>query len=245
MNRLPAVGGPARSRGALSAVRTVLTSLTCRCVIFAVVLLLGASQVRASFIVYSGNVPQTGDQNVLINNDAVGTTIQGSLNQSGALVDFTSPSQFLAGPANGQARVEARVANDINSAAVDINDSITVSLGGGGKFATLIFNANFGTGSLTLMINGLNSDNTPASATISLDDDNDPLALGNGSNYFTVVASGGMAMTSVEIQTNANTSYKDLRQVRIGEVPEPQSLLLAAAAAVAGLAGLRFRVRRA
>jgi hypothetical protein len=100
------------------------------------------------------------------------------------------------------------------------------------RFEDLIFNAavvgNLGNGgSLTLDVVGVNPDNTPASATFTVDGNNNPLTVGNGSNFFTVLATGGMLMTSVEIRANAGTSYADLRQIRIsGVVPEPASAAL-------------------
>jgi len=91
---------------------------------------------------------------------------------------------------------------------------------------------------------GFNADDTPAAATITLDDNSDPLTLGNGSNFFTVLATDGMLMTSVEISTNADTSYADLRQVRIsGVVPEPASAAMLMVVAVAVLSHIGRRLR--
>jgi len=102
------------------------------------------------------------------------------------------------------------------------------------RFKTLIFNATDGTGSLTLNITGFNPDNSPANASISLTTGNNPLSLSNGSNFYSLIATGGMVMASVEIDTNANTAYTDLRQVRVGGVvPEPGAALLASVAMAA------------
>jgi hypothetical protein len=189
---------------------------------------------EAAFIVQDGNNPQPGDNNVLFQANVVGMSIQGQLNSSNEPVQFTSQTQFLAGN-GGQARVEARTANDYDAPQVDINDGIIVNLLPNSlRFTSLIFNSFDGTGSLTIKILGFNADNSPANATITLDDDGDPLNLGNGSNFYTVLATAGMTMTSVEVDTNAATSYLDMRQVRIGGVmPEPGTLTLAAVGMIA------------
>jgi hypothetical protein len=189
---------------------------------------------EAAFIVQDGNNPQPGDNNVLFQANVVGMSIQGQLNSSNEPVQFTSQTQFLAGN-GGQARVEARTANDYNSSQVDINDGIVVNLLPNSlRFTSLIFNSFDGTGSLTIKVVGFNADNTPANATITLDDDGDPLSLGNGSNFYTVLATAGMTIASVEVDTNAATSYQDMRQVRIGvATPEPGSLTLAAVGMIA------------
>ena len=194
-----------------------------------------------------GNNPEPNEENALLVSDSVGPTISGATNQSNTGVSFTSPSQFLAAPSNGQARIEAREANDIDSVQVAISDAITVSLTDPNKqFADLIFNAsivgNVGAGGpITIDVTGLNADNTPANASITVDDDNDPLALGNGSNFYTVLATDGLLMTSVKISTDAGTSYADLRQIRIsGVVPVPTTLTLLGCAA-AGLMAVRRR----
>ena len=207
-----------------------------------------ASPGYASFIVFDGNNPEPDEQNVQLNNDSIGMTISGATNQSGTVVTFTSPSQFLAAPSNGQARVEARELNDIDSDQIAIDDSITVALADSAlRFRDLIFNAAIvgglgSDGSITIAILGVNADNTPTGATITLDDDGNPLSIGNGSNFYTVLATDGMLMTSVEIKTNAGTSYADLRQIRIsGVIPEPASavMIMFFAAALCGVRQFR------
>ena len=96
-------------------------------------------------------------------------------------------------------------------------------------------------GFLTIDVMGTNSDGTPASATITLDDDGNALEIGNGSNFYTVLATDGMLMTSVEIGLTSG-SYADLRQVRIsGVIPEPSTIALVALACLAAPAVLRSR----
>ena len=62
----------------------------------------------ADIIFTLGNNPQQlGEENVLLNSGATGSTVTGTLNQSGLLVNFTSITQTLIAPSNDQARVEA------------------------------------------------------------------------------------------------------------------------------------------
>jgi hypothetical protein len=184
-------------------------------------------------MVLSGNNPQPDEENVLLGDDTVGMTIVGTTNQTGTVVEFESPSQFLASPSSGQARIEARASNNIGSSQVAINDSIIVSLANPGlSFGDLIFNSFIGGGlgaggPLTIVVNGFESDGDPVSTTFTQDSDGDPLTLGNGSNFYTVIASDGQRITSVDISPDVGSSYADLRQVRISNIiPEPASWLL-------------------
>jgi hypothetical protein len=195
--------------------------------------LLSSAPCFATFIVLSGNNPEPNEENILLNDDSVGMVLQGTTNQSNTVVEFESPSQFLASPAMGQARIEARESSDIDSDQVAIDDSITVSLASPGlSFGDLIFNAFIGGGlgdggPLTIVVNGFDSSGDPVSTTFTEDSDGDPLALGNGANFFTVVAVDGQHITSVEISPDAGSSYADLRQIRISNIiPEPSSWLL-------------------
>jgi hypothetical protein len=199
--------------------------------VFAV--LLCAAPSFATFMVLSGNNPGPNEENVLFDSDSVGMTVQGTTNQSDTVVEFESPSQFLATAASGAARIEARESNDIDSDQVAIDDSIIVSLANPGlSFGDLIFNAFNGGqlgegGPFTIVVNGFESNGDPVSTTFTQDSDGDPLTIGNGGNFYTVVASDGQRITSVEISPDAGTTYGDLRQIRISNiVPEPSSCLL-------------------
>src|SRR5262245_26036775 len=110
-------------------------------------LLFGSLPSYASFMVFSVNIPEPDEENIQFSPDAVGMTVQGTTNQTASVVKFTSPTQFLATPASGQARIEARQANNIGSAQVAIDDPITVSLPNPAlSFGDLIFNASIGQG---------------------------------------------------------------------------------------------------
>src|SRR4029434_10450200 len=69
-----------------------------------------------------GNNPQPDEENVLLNTGAVGSIVVGTTNQTGIDVNFSSTTDTLTAPSNGQARVEAE------DGAVN---NITVSIPGG------------------------------------------------------------------------------------------------------------------
>src|SRR5437763_9047972 len=89
----------------------------------------------ADIIFTLGNNPQQpGEENVLLNSAATGSTVTGTLNQSGLLVNFHSITQTLVEPANGQARIEATSGGD-QVALMDISFALA-----GGTFTDAIFN---------------------------------------------------------------------------------------------------------
>ncbi len=205
--------------------------------------LLNSAPCLATFMVLSGNNPESSEENILFGDNLVGATIQATTNQSDTVVEFESPGQFLAS-SSGQG-IEARHSNDINSDQVAINDSIVVSLVNPGlSFGDLIFNAFMGGplgdgGTLTIVVNGFESNGDPVSTTFAQDSDGDPLTLGNGANFYTVVASDGQRITSVDVSPTSGSSYAELRQIRISSInPEPCSWLLFC------LGGMMFAARR-
>lgn len=187
---------------------------------------IATTNARADFSLLPGNNPQT-DENVLLGNGSTGMQVVGLTNQTGTSVLFESSSQFLADPSSGQARIEARAADDIDAAQVAIDDDLTISLqdpllG----FHSLIVNAFIGgglgdEGDLSFTVSGLDANGDPTSETLG------PETISNGSNFFTLLATNGQLMKSVTISPGTNSSYADLRQVRIGGiVPEPSTLAL-------------------
>jgi len=82
----------------------------------------------------TGNNPQPDQQNVLLNNGSVGTTVFGLTNQSGLQVNFSSTTDVLVIPSGGQARVEPSDGL-LNNVTITVPD---------GVFRSLIVNPFFG-----------------------------------------------------------------------------------------------------
>jgi hypothetical protein len=194
---------------------------------------------RADITIEAGNHPQTGEQNILLNNGTTGSTVVGVTNQSGEKVDFTSNTQTLTEPANGQARIEAVGANGGQVALSDVS-SIALATG---NYHDLIFDSHIGGtigtsgGTETVTV----TDNMGKTTTASF-------TLGNGENFVTIFATNGESIASTSI--SYPDGFTDLRQVRISTlapVPEPGSVVLAGT----GVAGVltvfgwrRLRSRR-
>ena len=179
----------------------------------------------------AGNNPQPDEENILLTSGDSGTVISGTTNQTGAAVDFSSTTDILVVPSSGQARIEAQ------DGALN---NITISTPGGVTYMDFIGNPFNGTGTMKLTV---------------VTDQNiyvfDPaLTLGNGQNFFTIVADGGEVILSTTI--DAAGGFADLRQPRIsgvdvpgdGTVPEPATVFLMGLAC-AGLAPFALRRRAA
>ena len=170
------------------------------------IVLFAPSLSRADFSITLGNNPQPGEENVLLNTGTTGNTVTGTLNQSGLLVNFTS-TQVLTEPANGQARIEAT-----NSGSqVPVTD-ISFSLAKG-TFTDAIFNPFVGgtigsPGDATITVVGKDAMANPETSAATF-------SLGNGSNFFTVVASNGEVIDSISLSSITGFGFTDLRQVRI------------------------------
>jgi hypothetical protein len=195
----------------------------------------------ADIIFTLGNNPQSGEENVLLNNGATGSTVTGTLNQSGLLVNFTSLTQTLTAPSNGQARVEAMSGGN----QVALRD-ISFALANGGTFTDAIFNpAGVGqigaSGTASIVVIANNAQGKPEPAALF------SYALGNGNNFLTVTASNGETINSISIA--AANGFADLRQVRIsgatgpvGTLPDNGSTLALLGGSAIGLALLRRKL---
>jgi hypothetical protein len=208
----------------------------CPAIAVAVILALTASATAHANIVFQlGNNPQPNEQNVLLNTGASGATITGTLNQSGDIVTFTSATQTLTEPANGQARVEAVGATGGQVALKDVT-SITLAT----NYQDIIFNSNIsgriGTSGGTETVKVVDN----LGMTHSFD-----LTLKNGSNFLTVFATNGESIAATSI--SYPTGFTDLRQVRISTqqaIPEPSTLALAGTGFISLLAVYGWRRRR-
>jgi len=166
-------------------------------------LTLGAAPASATIIVTSGP-SNTGTDNVLFtNNPPDGLTVQGITNSGTITVDLTGVESLHAD--GGQALVQS-VDGSYTQLAVSI---------AGRTFTKLVWNLNTlqgaGTGNVEFFANG------SSLGTFS---------LGNGSNFYTIEATGADAFTSISFQTSIQ--LQDTRQIRIGgisggtgDVPEP------------------------
>ena len=165
----------------------------------AAVLLLSSALFVASanaIVITPGNVPQA-DENVLLTSGASGSILEGTLNQSGAVVYFSSTSGDLTSPSSGQARIEPAAGNDpFNSLTFWLAD---------GTFTSAIFNIPGNSGVVSISASYTTDGGTPFVANF---------ATGNGQNFFTVLGLGDL-MTSITVSTTAG-SFDDMRQIRIG-----------------------------
>ena len=170
-----------------------------------------------------GNNPQPNEENIMLNTGTSGASVFGTTNQSNIMVQFSSITDSLTEPANGQARVEP----------VDgLLNNITISIPGG-SFGDLIVNPFFGSGTATVTA----VSTTNVTSTFSY-------ALGNGQNFLTIIDTNG-TLSSVTI--SAPGGFQDLRQPRISgaqlvteAVPESATLLLLGS----GLLGLGWSLRK-
>jgi hypothetical protein len=190
------------------------------------------SSVHADIIFETRNDPQSDEENVLLNTGATGHTIFGQTNTSHISVQFTSAIDTLTAPSNGQARVEATdgLVNDVTVSVPGYNFQDFIGNPKGGS----------GTAKITVIANEAGGGTKPF--TFSLN-------LGNGENFFTVIAENGESIASVTI--DSSNGFSDLRQPRISGLapddinphlatPEPATFTIVFGLA-AVVCGARFR----
>ena len=181
-------------------------------------LLIGTA--NATIMLYTGVEGGSGDvQNVLFNEPgliATGFTVQGVLNQTNEIVDFTG-LETLTTPPGGQARVVA-VDGSLNYLNIMMHDTTA----GFGKIQFNIDALVSGVVNLTFA----DQDGTLFSWS--------PTVGEHGANWFTAIASDGEVIASATIASNfgAFIGISDVQQVRLGPgtgsnpVPEPATMLL-------------------
>ena len=196
------------------------------------VVLMWASEARATAILLSGNDPQLGDENVLLSTALTGNPIFGKTNDTGLFVRFTG-SENLTAPANGQARIEAADAL-FTSLMIDVPS---------GSFTSLILNPDAtmdGTVDFTVTTN------------TGVQVFNDIALSGSGNNFFTFTTIDGQRYLSIAFE--ADVPLADAAQFRIGgaqlltpdprSVPDAASTLSLLGLGVAAIAVARRRLAR-
>jgi hypothetical protein len=184
---------------------------------------------HAGVVFTLGNNPQPDEENILLNTGTSGSEVFGVTNQSNLQVRFSSTTDILSEPANGQARVEAED---------DLVNNITIDIPGG-AYVDLILNPFSGEGDATVTVELLEPDGSTIVANFVYE-------LANGQNFLTIVAIDGERILSTTI--DAPEGFEDLRQPRISgaqlleRVPEPGiALLLGSALGAVALLGGRKR----
>jgi hypothetical protein len=150
------------------------------------------------------------------------------------VVNFTSGTQLLTAPSNGQARIEATN----NGSQVALSD-VSFSLANTASFTDAVFNmfvgGTIGAAGGTATITAFTNDGKF----------NFQTTLGNGENFLTVTTSGGELLTDIDI--SADIGFTDLRQVRISgataAVPEPSTIALILGSLTIAPTLIRRRIR--
>jgi len=188
-------------------------------------LLLCSTMSLADITFTLGNHPQPGETNILLNSGQTGNTVTGTpTGFPGVVVNFTSV-QTLLEPSNGQARVSASPeGTPLTDLAIALANNLT--------YQDLIINPFIGGqcpactgGASTITVTAVDSHGNVEAPFVFTG-----LNIGNGSNFLTIVASGGESILSTSIDVPGGIN--DVRQPRISgpfaPIPEPSVGLLLA-----------------
>jgi hypothetical protein len=189
----------------------------------------------------NGNCPQPNEENILLANGQSALIVQGTTNQSGTVFDFTGDETLIT-QASGQAKINAA---DGDFTFLSITPDIV-----GTTFKDLILNVDLAgtgqqSGSLVFLVQLLGG------PLVQIDG---PQALGQGQNFFTILAGPNEQIVRVDLVETGADEIKEVRQIRIsgicvGEdcfqtrVPEPGTLALLGGSLL-GLVGFASRRRR-
>ncbi len=211
----------------------------------------GTSQAVPTFTL--GNNPQAQEENILFQTTQTGSTVFGVTNTTNVSVAFSSTTDILHVVANGQANL---------TAADGFLNNISIALDPLGDFADMILDpqgAACGTLANPTPCNGNNSTNAVVTVVASDGTFQFALTIGNGNNFFTVVAAAGEELQRVTIDSDTaitDLGFENLKQPRISgvdagggggggggtPVPEPGAIMVFGTALL-GLGLLRRKAR--
>jgi hypothetical protein len=190
----------------------------------AIMLGVGITMAHASVTFLPGNNPQPDEINILFGASESGSTIHGAA--GGIDVAFSSAVDTLFQKSKGQ----AEIFNTSNPPSANLTD-LTVTPAE--SFTDFIVDLNKANGStLNITVNGFDG-TTPETNTFSFTGK-------NGSNFITILASGGETMTSINFNS-PDTGWEQFKQPRISGlvgavIPETSTWIMMAL----GFAGLGF-----
>jgi hypothetical protein len=189
--------------------------------------LAGAAPALADITVIStAPFPQNPPENVLLTSGSTGATLFGQTNQTHTQVLFTSSTDILMSPPQGQAFLASTDGSLQN---------LNIALNSGFGFSAFEFNVNSAvTGPVTLTFTDQFGHTQSTTTTFNVD--------ANGSNFFDAFSTNGEVITRVSL-TGANiSSVGQVRLGGVGGVPEPASWALLILGF--GGAGAMLRMRR-